>query len=130
MQTRISNSAIISSLQVTSTISKTSFYLFFNKLGTAQVGAPLKVQKEQCVFSMRRGTIVKISSNLQCQKILEEKPVSYPNRKQKPQFFFGKSIIVLKNQKWDFGFARDFFRTENFFKEIFPRKKSTMPKKP
>ena len=39
-------------------------HCFRNKSGTAQVGAPIKVQKDQSVLNMRRDTIVKTFINL------------------------------------------------------------------
>ena len=39
-------------------------HCFRNKPGTAQVGAPIKVQKDQSVLNMRRDTIVKTFINL------------------------------------------------------------------
>ena len=52
-----------------------------NKPGTAQVGAPLKVQKEQLFLHLRRDTIMKVQLKMQRQNLPEGNPYDSENMK-------------------------------------------------
>ena len=55
------------------------FIDFQNKPGTAQVGAPLKVQNEQSVLHMRRDFFVKVSSTFPRRILPERTPLRFEN---------------------------------------------------